>query len=297
MPSKLTHLACFLFSGLLFPSLQASAQDGQKHLLVAMRMIGHELLLLEGDSTSRVLPIQQEGDEFTIQFEAELGLHPGKLVKTVEQVFDKSDIHGPYTVEVVQCDSLVVYYSYEMGPTGSKNLIPCAKREMPSSCYQVRITLRAQSEELGLWVNAPPDQSHPKSYMAGVLLTTGIFLLIGLFGFFHFKRQKPEDLPHRARIGAFVFDSNLNVLRISDKEIELTDKESELLTLLHRAANTTLKRDHLLKIVWGDEGAYIGRTLDVFISKLRKKLEADPNVKIVNVRGIGYKLITSLPAQ
>jgi len=43
--------------------------------------------------------------------------------------------------------------------------------------------------------------------------------------------------------------------------------------------------------VWGDQGDYVGRTLDVFISKLRKKLEADTNVRIVNIRGVGYKLV------
>jgi DNA-binding response OmpR family regulator len=46
-----------------------------------------------------------------------------------------------------------------------------------------------------------------------------------------------------------------------------------------------------LNKVWGDEGDYIGRTLDVFISKLRKKLEADSSIKIVNIRGVGYKLV------
>jgi DNA-binding response OmpR family regulator len=61
--------------------------------------------------------------------------------------------------------------------------------------------------------------------------------------------------------------------------------------LLHASVNITVERDVLLKNVWGDEGAYVGRTLDVFISKLRKKLEADPSIRIVNVRGIGYKLI------
>ena len=52
-----------------------------------------------------------------------------------------------------------------------------------------------------------------------------------------------------------------------------------------------MERDVILNMVWGDEGDYIGRTVDVFISKLRKKLEFDSKVKIVNVRGVGYKLV------
>jgi len=73
--------------------------------------------------------------------------------------------------------------------------------------------------------------------------------------------------------------------------IELSSKETDLLFLLFNHKNKVMTRENILQIVWGDEGDYIGRTLDVFISKLRKKLAKDPNVKIVNVRGIGYKLI------
>ena len=62
-------------------------------------------------------------------------------------------------------------------------------------------------------------------------------------------------------------------------------------TLLIAGANEPVDRNELLREVWGDEGDYVGRTLDVFISKLRKKLKPDPSLKIVNIRGIGYKLV------
>jgi DNA-binding response OmpR family regulator len=55
----------------------------------------------------------------------------------------------------------------------------------------------------------------------------------------------------------------------------------------------TIEREKILNVVWGDEGDYVGRTLDVFISKLRKKFSGDENVKIINVRGVGYKLMLS----
>jgi DNA-binding response OmpR family regulator len=71
----------------------------------------------------------------------------------------------------------------------------------------------------------------------------------------------------------------------------LTSKEADLLILLHNSVNTGIEREVILNEVWGDEGDYVGRTLDVFISKLRKKLEGDSSVKIVNIRGVGYKLV------
>jgi DNA-binding response OmpR family regulator len=84
-------------------------------------------------------------------------------------------------------------------------------------------------------------------------------------------------------------------LSFEDKSVELSSKEAELLSLLHNFANAPLEREVILQKVWGDEGDYVGRTLDVFISKLRKKLEADANVKIVNIRGVGYKLVMDVP--
>ena len=76
-------------------------------------------------------------------------------------------------------------------------------------------------------------------------------------------------------IGKYKFDKNNMELSFGDKTIELTSKEADLLFLLHNSANSTIERENILKKVWGDEGAYVGRTLDVFISKLRKKLEDD----------------------
>jgi DNA-binding response OmpR family regulator len=76
--------------------------------------------------------------------------------------------------------------------------------------------------------------------------------------------------------------------------IELTGKEAELLLVLCEKPNETIDRATILNKVWGDEGDYVGRTLDVFISKLRKKLDYDSRLKIVNVRGVGYKFVMDL---
>jgi len=80
-------------------------------------------------------------------------------------------------------------------------------------------------------------------------------------------------------------------LNLKAQTIELSSKETDLLHLLYSNENQTLEREEILNKVWGDEGDYVGRTLDVFISKLRKKLEADSNVRIINVRGMGYRFV------
>ena len=82
-------------------------------------------------------------------------------------------------------------------------------------------------------------------------------------------------------------------LIFNNESIELTSKETDLLALLHSSIDQTIEREKILQVVWGDEGDYVGRTLDVFISKLRKKFSEDENVRIVNVRGVGYRLMLS----
>ncbi len=83
-------------------------------------------------------------------------------------------------------------------------------------------------------------------------------------------------------------------LSFKGEAIELTSKECDLLQLLCDSTNDTVERETILKMVWGDEGDYVGRTLDVFISKLRKKLEGDSNIKIANIRGVGYRLVVDV---
>ncbi|MBK9628225.1 MAG: winged helix-turn-helix transcriptional regulator [Flavobacteriales bacterium] len=115
-----------------------------------------------------------------------------------------------------------------------------------------------------------------------------------MLAFLFFRRKAAPVIPTNGDavpIGAFHFDKGKMELSINDRKVELTGKEAELLHLLHACANETVAREVMLKEVWGNDSDYVGRTLDVFISKLRKKLEADPSVRIANIRGVGYRLI------
>ncbi|MDH3796574.1 MAG: response regulator transcription factor, partial [Flavobacteriaceae bacterium] len=122
------------------------------------------------------------------------------------------------------------------------------------------------------------------------------FLLIALLSFLVWRRSKKiaHTDPNLIALGEYQFDKRNTELLIQEQRIELTSKEADLLLLLYNEANTTVERERILNRVWGDEGDYVGRTLDVFISKLRKKLEFDSKVKIVNIRGVGYKLVVEL---
>ena len=96
-------------------------------------------------------------------------------------------------------------------------------------------------------------------------------------------------------LGSFTFDTQKQILSRGDEKTKLTTKESELLTLLYQHANEVLQRDFALKTIWIDDNYFNARSMDVYITKLRKHLKGDEDVEILNVHGKGYKLI--IPAK
>ena len=102
------------------------------------------------------------------------------------------------------------------------------------------------------------------------------------------KKNKESTLYH---IGRFTFDTQKQLLTIDDKQTKLTTKENELLSLLCSHANDILQRDFALKTIWIDDNYFNARSMDVYITKLRKHLKEDPQIEIINIHGKGYKLI------
>ena len=100
---------------------------------------------------------------------------------------------------------------------------------------------------------------------------------------------QPEN--EQYQIGQFVFDYPKQKLIFKGKDSVLSYRESELLKRLFLQRNQVLERSKVLQELWGDDNFFNGRSLDVFITHLRNYLKADPQVQIVNIRGIGYKLI------
>jgi DNA-binding response OmpR family regulator len=93
-------------------------------------------------------------------------------------------------------------------------------------------------------------------------------------------------------VGGYSFDPLKQMLAFGDLTIKLTTKESELLELLCRHGNEILERNYALKTIWIDDNYFNARSMDVYITRLRKYLKKDPSVKILNVHGRGYKLIS-----
>lgn len=105
------------------------------------------------------------------------------------------------------------------------------------------------------------------------------------------RGKKVKDVPFY-KLGKFIFDTQKQVLTIGDESKKLTTKESELLTLLCSHANEILERNYALNVIWNEDTYFNARSMDVYITKLRKLLKKDPDVEIINIHGKGYKLIT-----
>lgn len=298
----LRHLkiTSFTFVCLLLFISGINAQDAhnEKHIEVSLRMIAHQILISSGDSTSLVLPIKKENDQYRLQFESEFEFNPEEIVSIVDRVATETKMAESYIVEVEKCETGEVVYSFEMDITEKSDIIPCKTRNQPKSCYSILFTLTETGETNTNLLSSTSDQSNgsnAKTSQVNYILIVVLFVLIATVFFLLWKRRKKSRTnPNLIPIGGYHFDKRNTELLIEHQKIELTSKEADLLLLLYNSANTTVERELILNMVWGDEGDYVGRTLDVFISKLRKKLEFDAKVKIVNIRGVGYKLVIDI---
>lgn len=95
---------------------------------------------------------------------------------------------------------------------------------------------------------------------------------------------------HILHVGQYTFDSKNLKLSISGDEQDLTHREADLLSFLIQNKNETITRDKILIAIWGDDDYFKGRSLDVFITRLRKYLGKDPAIKLTNVHGVGFRL-------
>lgn len=251
--------------------------------MIILRKIGHEILLNVKDSHSRVLPIKKISDrEFQIFFENHLSLMPDTLVNIVNRVL--TGHHLPqYAVTIKDCRKQEVVYGF-VASGNADDIVPCRGRKLPEDCYYISMLLPDQ-----------PKQGLNKLYSAAaIVLAASIFFWLR----FNYKRKPKQETvilknnteKTTVTLGKYIFHPEQQYLELNGEKTVLTNKEARLLSLLAAVPNTMIERNLLQQEVWGNEGVIVTRSLDMFISKLRKKLTGDTNIKIVNVHGKGYKL-------
>lgn len=103
------------------------------------------------------------------------------------------------------------------------------------------------------------------------------------------RTRKTDTSPLQYKVGKYDFDPNNYTLKGAENNITLTQRESDLLLYFIRHKNLVVKRQDILKAIWGDDDYFMGRSLDVFISRLRKVLAEEQNILIENLHGIGFR--------
>lgn len=251
----------------------------QKEVAIAVRNVGHLLMLHVGDSNSRILPVKQV-DEYTyrLEFGSSFRFVPDSLVNIVEQSLAATSVSMPYTVNVLECYSDQIVYGFQIGKKEQTTLVPCLGREQPTGCYIIMISFLPESHRV-----------ISNAYLFVLALVS--LVVVGFVGRSYLQMNKPliNDTPGIS-IGAFKFYEERRQLKFNQSLIDLSDKEARLLKIFITHKNELVSRSLLMKEVWNDDGALVSRSLDVFISRLRKKLKDDPGIQIINAHGLGYTL-------
>jgi hypothetical protein len=247
---------------------------------VLLRRIGHELLLQSGDSKSRVLPIKKiTENEYQISFENQLTFQSDSLINITRRLLAKDLLDQDYVVNVINGDDTNTVYGYAISKNKKDDIITCIGRRQPKACYIINIKFKPTV-----------ITTEKNKYLLGSLS----FLAFVGFAFFRSAKSKPtlsdNDTANLFTLGSVVFDAKNRKLIINENTLDLTATESRILLIFALSPNKTIERSRLQKEIWEDEGIIVGRSLDMFISKLRKKLEFDPSIKIIVIRGKGYKL-------
>ncbi len=268
----------FTFITILFTFVNCNVKSDTdfktEEIKVVLRAVGHDLLLQHKDSTSLVLPIKKlEENKYELSFQKQLEINPDGLLKNIFKNFKNTNLPKNYIIEVRNCLTSEVMYSYQIKTAKEKNIIPCRGRNLPLDCYIIQVIFEKNIKKKTAFLWLLP------------IILIGLLLL-------RKRKITKESSKNKDYIplGKYHFYENQNSLIIRDITINLTKKECEIISILSENKNQVVKRELLVKEVWEDNGVIVGRSLDAFISKLRKKFEHDNNVNIVNVHGVGYKL-------
>lgn len=252
---------------------------------LALRRTADQLLRLEGDSTTNIPPVRQPDDSTFI-----VVLHRtfsyDSLPQLLESALARHHIRSAYDVAVIDCaneQNLLLGYSSADYRDGK--YLPCGGRDRNPACYNLRLTLLRPA---------------PASSWAAVGMLSagacGLLLALSWLALSWTTRQQAAATPAPSMpaagqaFGRSALDFDNLVLWVGGQPQRLTYREAKLLRFFAERPNRLLEREFILQAVWEDEGVVVGRSLDVFVSRLRKLLKPDTSLSIIAVHGIGYRL-------
>lgn len=277
-------LAIFGFSALL-PSASSESGRFDEKVNLALRRTGHYLLKATGDTTSQI-PAVKKIDQRTFVLQLNRPFLYDSLPALLQSSLALHQLTQSYDVAVLNCQTGELELGYASFDYFQNQEVPCGGRHQNLNCYQVKVT----------FAMSPTPSSAPSRAMGWVAVAV-IGILAAIFGVLRLRpSQAPAvntDTPAAASqisVGQSALELSNLALHVGTATHTLTYREAKLLQLFAHHPNQVLERDFILQSVWGDEGVTVGRSIDVFVSRLRKLLQADHTLKIVAVHGVGYRL-------
>jgi hypothetical protein len=261
---------------------------------LALRQIGHDYLSGLGDHRSTIPAVVQRPDG-SLFLELERHLDYDTISAITAKVFDHFDITDSYTLSLEDCETGEVFLGgfwkgvngLDLSDTGLE--IACGNRDQPIRCASLSISF-------------PPPSAPLSGPLPWVLFGLGCLLMIAGPAWQRLQAVPPMTTPepekmmpitdHQKLGNNCTFSLTEQSLDIGDVAHELTYREAKLFGFLATNANQVLDRETIHDAVWGEEGIMVGRSLDVFISRLRKKITEANGVEIQTVHGVGYRLKT-----
>lgn len=266
---------------------------------LALRRTAHLLLKESGDSTSAIPPVLETNNNVWL-LTLERSFNYDSLPKFLQSSLALHNISCKYNTSVLDCNTGAIRLGYNAADVSDPNAsVPCQGREEQSACYNIRLTLLPETTKSAAlpWLLAAL-----LSFVPLILLLRWKPMPIATTAtatnpIIAEEQQMPIEastasnpIPEVFSFAGFRLDTNNLLLVSGNQQHKLTYREAKLLRLFVEQPNQILERTFIVDKVWGEEGIMVGRSLDMFVSRLRKLLREDTSVQIVAVHGVGYRL-------
>lgn len=281
-------IICFLIGivmmWLFFTSFSTSYENNSNQtesVNLALRQVAHNLYNINKDSSSTIPPVNHISDN---QFSLELNknIHYDTLPFLINKAFLDYEISSKYKVTIKDCftEDIILGYNYL---AFENEKIACVGRDHNSQCSIVGVSF---------------EQNKSKNYV--YLVLSSLFFLGGFGSLLRVnsknisssKTSPTKNVLEKRfiHLGNSYFSPESLTVKVNNHIKTLTFRESKLLEYFFSRPKQVLNRDDIKRHVWEDEGVIVGRSVDVFVSRLRKILKDDSDLEIKNVHGVGYRL-------
>ncbi len=263
-----------------------SEMAASENINLALRRTADRLLRASGDLTSRIPPVEQTSEKvWRIQLRQTFDYD--SLPHLLQASMEQYGIKDAYTVAVRRCEDDVIDLGYHQQDFIQDTMVPCLGRETPEGCHYIEVTFAKGSRANTIW--------------PGTATTSMLIIIAGIGTWWWFRKKKTAEIVEEysdqqewVAIGQSRLNPASMILECQGIRHQLTYREAKLLRLFAAHPNQLLERDQIMQQVWGEEGVQVGRSIDMFVSRLRKKIKEDSSVGIVAVHGVGYRMETGI---